>query len=324
MLNRDSPQPTWDAAKFKWQYFQASLSGNSIRRQVPSADDHGHKRLRGVKHTGAPAAVNVAQASRRLLAEARNIRVWLHAHVRNVTYDRDGARSRESQSSAPMVVSLGCGHVPSCSPPEASTTRASCCCRIRARAVSSGNAHDQVGRYLMDHHYAAIGAVAGEARTLRARFRQLWFDKHGQRHVYVTGASLTAQRQREERLARGTVYLFEHMRAPAPVSSLRRGAPCRAPRTPSSAEIAEDCRQRWAYAVRLVEGLYGSVVAKRHAFCTLTSKVDVGCNVEQVPDAESRVTLSDRTGCIRSAAGTHRLENARSRAAHIRRLCPAL
>lgn len=47
------------------------------------------------------------------------------------------------------------------------------------------------------------------------------------------------------------------------------------------------------HPVRLLQGIYDRYAVKQPAF-TLTSQVDIGCNVEQVPDAQSRVTLSER------------------------------
>lgn len=292
MLNKRAPQPAWDPAKFEWQYFQASLPGVSVRRQVPSVDDHDCQNLGALMHSGAPAALDVAQASRRVLSDAPNIRVWLHAHVRSVNCDNDG-----STVTGVTIQRAGGGFA-----------------RVRSRAVvlacggidnarllllsdeqtpgGIGNHHDQVGRYLMDHHYAEIGTVTGEARRLRTRFRQLWFDRHGRRHVYVTGASLSGQRQMEEQLTRGTVYLFEHVRMPSPVSSL--GTILRAARSGrlGSSDLAH-LVNLGRHPVRLLEGIYDRYVERRPAF-TLTSQVDIGCNVEQVPDAQSRVTLSER------------------------------
>ena len=292
MLNKRAPQPAWDPAKFEWQYFQASLPGDSVRRQVPSAEDHSFENLDALMHSGAPAAIDVAQASRRTLAEAPNIRVWLHAHVRSVNSESDGSTVTGvtiqrtggglTQVRARAVV-LACGGIDNARLLMLSDEHA---------PGGLGNAHDQVGRYLMDHHYAAIGTVTGEARRLRSRFRQLWFDQHGRRHVYVTGASLSGQRQHEEQLTRGTVYLFEHVHAPAPVSSL--GSVLRALRGGRSGTVDHaDLGNLGRHPLRLLEGIHDRYVARRPAF-TLTSQVDIGCNVEQVPDAQSRVTLSER------------------------------
>lgn len=292
MLNMRAPQPPWDPAKFEWQYFQASLPGDSVRRQVPSADDHGSENLGALMHSGAPAAIDVAQASRQILAEAPNIRVWLHAHVRSVNSEPDGRTVTGVTIQRPgggltqvkaRAVVLACGGIDNARLLMLSDEHA---------PGGLGNAHDQVGRYLMDHHYAAIGTVAGDARRLRSRLRQIWFDQNGRRHIYVNGASLSPQRQQEEQLTRGTVYLFEHSRSPSPVSSL--GAVLRAARSGRSGGVDRaDLVNIGRHPARLLEGIYDRYVAKRPAF-SLTSQVDIGCNVEQVPDAQSRVTLGER------------------------------
>lgn len=292
MLNRRAPRPAWDPAKFEWQYFQASLPGSSIRRQVPAADDHDAENLGALLHSGAPAAIDVAQASRELLSAAPNVRVWLHAHVSHVTSAADGTTVTGVAIHRPSggvthvrarAVVLACGGIDNARLLLLSNEHA---------PQGLGNAHDQVGRYLMDHHYAAIGVVSGEARKLRARFRQLWFDRHGRRHIYVTGASLTPKRQQEDGLTRGTVYLFEHVRSPPPVSSfgalLRAATAGRIDRS-AFADIGNVTRHPFG----LLEGMYDRYAAKRPAF-SATSQVDIGCNVEQVPDSSSRVTLSDR------------------------------
>lgn len=297
MLRRSEPRPAWDGARFEWQFFQASLDGASIRRQVPVADDYESANLAALKHSGAPQAADVAQVTRERLRGAKNVRVWLHAHVRHVVTDETGHRvlgvtvnraSGGTISVRARAVVLACGGIDN----------------ARLLLLSDhhnpgglGNARDQVGRYLMDHHYAAIGQLPGEAaRRLRRRLAYQWFDRYGQRHVYLAGVSLSAQRQYEDKLTRGTIYLFEHARSAAPVSSLGTLLRAVKSRRPGDVRLA-DLSNVAQHPIRLAEGIYDCYVQKRPALA-MASMIDIGCNVEQVPDPSSRVLLSNRLDSI--------------------------
>ncbi len=293
VLGKVEPRSAWDATKFEWQFFQASLAGECIRRQVPDADDHDFENLDALKHSGAPQAADVAQMTRTRLERAKNVRIWLHAHARHVLTDESGKRATGvvvgrrdggTVSVKARSVVLACGGIDNARLLLLSDQR---------NPGGLGNARDQVGRYLMDHHYAAIAQLPGDAaKQLRRRLAYQWFDRSGQRHVYLAGLSLSAQRQQEDKLTRGTLYLFEHTRDPAPVSSL--GGLLRSVKDRRFSGIRrEDVVNVARHPVRLLEGIYDRYVVKRPAL-TIANAIDIGCNVEQVPNPASRVSLSSR------------------------------
>ena len=296
-LGKPEPQPGWDVTKFQWQYFQASVAGDCILRKVPNADDHDFENLDALNHSGAPQAADVAQVTRTKLKRSKNVHVWLHAHVRHVLTDEDGKRatgvlvSRNHGSPVEVkarTVVLACGGIDNARLLLLSNHRT---------PKGLGNERDQVGRYLMDHHYASIAQLPGKAaKQLRRRIANHWFDQNGQRHVYVSGLSLSPQRQREEKLTRGTMFLFEHIRSPAPVSSL--GSLLRAIKCRDLTTCKSDAVNVASHPLQLLEGLHDRYVLNRPALA-IVDTIDVGCNVEQVPNPSSRVTLSnhlDRLG----------------------------
>lgn len=86
-----------------------------------------------------------------------------------------------------------------------------------------GNAHDVVGRYLMDHPSAQVGEIPAVAMgQLSRRFGFYSVHRDGRTHLFMHGLAITPEVQEGEQLLNAAVY-FTPMRAPDdPWDALRR------------------------------------------------------------------------------------------------------
>jgi choline dehydrogenase-like flavoprotein/predicted dehydrogenase len=277
MLGAHAPRAPWDPATFETQVFQASTVRHPRTRQIPAPHDPDSGSLGALNHSSVPQAEDIGELARARLQASRNVTVLLHAHALEVQTDAEGGRAEAVRIGSPAGrvgrvrarhVVLACGAI--------DNARLLLLSRSR-HAEGLGNACDRVGRYLMDHHYAVVATLQGtQGRRLRRRIGYRWLDVNGQRHVVVTGISLSPQRQREERLPRATLFTFEHVVRPAAISAARRGD--------------------WSVALLHPWGLASDVADRYlHRLPPLSpvSRIDIGCNVEQFPDPDSRVTLGE-------------------------------
>jgi choline dehydrogenase-like flavoprotein len=153
-----------------------------------------------------------------------------------------------------------------------------------------GNQHDLVGRYLMDHLKGKIGGFdprsAGKLRSLFGRYRVK--SGNGQ-HWFHQGARLSAKVQSEHGLLNSALFLDEHefVALDDPWMALRRML--RRQGSPVSDAISVA-----ANAPFMVHGLYEYVV-RHNSLPRRLTEAAIRCIVEQRPDPDSRVTLSDRT-----------------------------
>ncbi|MEO6185343.1 MAG: GMC family oxidoreductase N-terminal domain-containing protein, partial [Steroidobacteraceae bacterium] len=217
------PREAWDPSIFSTQVFQASVVKHSRSRHIPPPVDPGSTGLASLQHSGAPQAEDLGERSRVAIGASRNIRLILHAHATEVLTEPAGTRATgvaaKSIHGAHLRVHatdvvLSCGGIENARLLLLSN---------QVHANGLGNSHDQVGRYLQDHHYAPVGAITGgQAAKLRRRLGFRWFDYEGHRHVYMTAVSLSSQRQRESGLTRATLFPFEHYLRPAAIGSAKR------------------------------------------------------------------------------------------------------
>ncbi len=296
LLGSSPPDKPWDPTTFETQVFQASVVRSPRTRVVPAPADSDAKELGALQHSSAPQAEDIGEYSRKTLEQSSNIRVLLHAQATQVLTDESGSsvtgvrvqslQGRALTISARRVV-LACGAI--------DNARLLLLSRVRNPA-GLGNDHDQVGRFLTDHHYAPIASIAGsQAHRLRRRLGYRWLDIAGTRHVYLTGVSLSAQRQREDGLSRATLYPFEHVARKAALQSV--GQILSGLRTGGESASKED----WSNALRHpVEVTQGAWDRYGRGLPTLNpvSRLDIGCNVEQLPNPQSRVTLGSQVDAL--------------------------
>lgn len=211
------------------------------------------------------------------LEGAQTLTVIVHANVTRVLADEGAARGVEARTlegtrlsvRAPTVI-LACGAIEN----------------ARLLLVSEiGNEHDQVGRYLLDHLSPTLGIFdPGDAPRLLDRFGHYWLDDERGRHVFYAGVALSERVQRSRRLPSCTASLLVEPRDDAPLLALRRiakggGTPrdvarvCGAP-----LELARAAMRRTRHRPEILPMRTLSMIAM----------------IEQMPDPESRVTLSTK------------------------------
>lgn len=147
-----------------------------------------------------------------------------------------------------------------------------------------GNTHDQLGRYLMDHPRGSTALFPIEdAAVLRERL-----GRHNVRgHLFRTGFRLSPDVQRSERLVNAAAWLGEEIAEDDPWDALRwmiRGGRSRV----GSLRAISRNLDLVALGIRDFFVRHTGVPRKYSRL-----RLDVMC--EQVPDPESRITLSERT-----------------------------
>ena len=299
---RDRP---WDRSVFEPVVFQFSVHDRDhqeVLRPFVADGVDGAEHIGVLQHAGAPKPTHFGEAYSSLLESAANITLLTNATATELVTDVDGGRvsgvevasldGHRATMLAPTVV-LCCGGIDNARLLLASR---------RTNAGGVGNRHDTVGRFLTDHPFTEIASYHGEGSTaLRRRLGHRWLARDGVRHVYSMGARLSTERQRAEGLLNGAVHIVERgskgsalREAKEIVDEVRRHGidPGRAV---SLARVA-------ARPDKLGHAAYERYVLNRPSLAQ-PDRVQFGCVVEQVPDPDSRVTLSsqlDRLGMPRA------------------------
>jgi choline dehydrogenase-like flavoprotein len=289
LLGASPPSPPWDASRFEAQVFQASVVKHPRTRVIPLPSDPGSAELHALQHSNAPQAEDIAEFSRESLRESSNVRVLLHAHATEILTGESGDKVAGVSVRIPggrtltvrsHRVVLACGAI--------DNARLLLLSRSRHPA-GLGNDHDQVGRYLLDHHYAPVASFIGsQAPRLRRRMGLRWLDVAGSRYTYVMGASLSAQQQREQGLPRATLYTFERIARKPALRSL--GHIISGPKSGPDAASQGDWSNVLLHPMEIASGARDRYLRKLPPLAPVTH-LDIGCNVEQIPNQNSRVTL---------------------------------
>ncbi len=146
-----------------------------------------------------------------------------------------------------------------------------------------GNGYDQVGRYLMDHLRGPVGSfdLAG-SKSLQRRFGR--YNVSG--HLFRAGLRLSPEIQRQEGLLNSAVWLGETLAPDDPWEALRRFAG----RNP---DLPRDTVNLIKNAPLLFRGL-NDYFGARNGFPRKLQELTLECICEQMPDPDSRVTLSEQ------------------------------
>jgi choline dehydrogenase-like flavoprotein len=235
--------------------------------------------------------VNFGKTQRRALEEAADVRVFLHAHLTafEVAAGRDRVEAivvRALGGAAARITArafaLSCGGIAN---PVLLLHGA------RSTGAAFGDGGGQVGRCFQQHPRGVIATVeadAAQSARLQRNFNIFAARRGLQREV---GWALTPQLQRAERLLNASVIAVYHadprsgwQSAKAVLSDVRAGrlAPdlgAKLARIAADAGVAKNALRR---------------AAGRHAILE-TERIDLVVDVEQEPDPESRIVLSDRT-----------------------------
>jgi choline dehydrogenase-like flavoprotein len=146
-----------------------------------------------------------------------------------------------------------------------------------------GNEHDQVGRYLMDHLRgpAAVFDLPG-SQDLQRRFGRY----NVRNHFFRAGLRLSPDVQRSEGLLNCAAWLGEVLAPDDPWDALRRFAA----RRPQLPQDAANLVKNSPLLLRGLRDYFGS----RNGLPRKLRELTLETMCEQVPDADSRVTLSER------------------------------
>ncbi|HEY9638859.1 MAG TPA: GMC family oxidoreductase [Coleofasciculaceae cyanobacterium] len=232
-----------------------------------------------------------------------NIKILLHANVTHLNTNAAGTclesvevstlEKKSIQIRAKAVV-LACGGIENARLLLASN-------RIIPPGV--GNEHDVVGRFLMDHPGCIVGSFdTKRSAKVQNRFGHYWLDNQQGRHVYLHGLALSPELQAKEQLLNCAAFLEQIPAQDDPWYALRRlkGAAKHEESAlpweramPVHQEVLTILRQSGA----VLDGVYRRFVKHRPSIIK-AERVDLYCLVEQLPDPESRVTLSSKTDAL--------------------------
>jgi choline dehydrogenase-like flavoprotein len=219
-------------------------------------------------------------------ADAPNIQILLHANVRHINLNPDGTcfdsvdvvtlQGKRARVKA-ATVALCCGGIDNARLLLASN---------RVYAAGVGNQYDMVGRYLMDHISIAAGDFDPKnAFEVRSRFGGYWLDDENGRHRYLHGLGLTPQAQERDQLVNCDAYLDEGIPGGGdPWGAFKR-------LTSRRGFSGRDARVLLTNLGEIAGGLYRRSVKHRPELGPV-KKVNLELILEQVPDPESRLTLS--------------------------------
>jgi choline dehydrogenase-like flavoprotein len=150
-----------------------------------------------------------------------------------------------------------------------------------------GNDKDQVGRYLMDHLRGPIAHFDIDGTShLQKRFGR--YNLEGR--FFRAGLRLSPEVQKREKLLNSAIWLGEVLSPQDPWDALRRLAA----RQPRFREDAMLLARNSAFMLRAAMGYFAS----GHGLPRKLHKLTLECMCEQVPDANSRITLSDKTDSL--------------------------
>ncbi|HUI06227.1 MAG TPA: GMC family oxidoreductase [Verrucomicrobiae bacterium] len=238
------------------------------------------------------------------VAQADNVTTYLHAHVLEIETEENGRTVRRLRAASSdgkqfwvtarvYVVANGGIEAP----------------RLlllsnKVRRNGLGNAHDLVGRFFMEHLHFWDGVFVPSSPRL-ARAAGLYANVHTVNSVAVIGKlALTEKVLRREKLLNGCLqlipcamakpYVYPSRQAKS-VASLKKlmGAL-------SHGQVPEECGRHFRTAVGGIDDIIGSGCRRvRHRFGPRTTVFLLAHMLEQVPNPDSRVTLSserDRFG----------------------------
>ena len=150
-----------------------------------------------------------------------------------------------------------------------------------------GNARDQVGRHLMDHLRGTVVRFSDvDPRRMRAFAGEVLRTKDGRKGRLQPGVALSPELQRRERLLNAAGYVDLVNADDDPLMQLRESV--RARRVGSALRALGP-------AVPSVLHAASDIVVHRRAPMHDLSIARFECILEQAPDPDSRITLSERT-----------------------------
>ncbi len=228
-----------------------------------------------------------------LIGEANNINVLLHANVTHLNTDEQGTKLESVEISTldkrvslikAKVVILCCGGVENARLLLASN-------RILKNGV--GNKNDMVGRFLMDHPGSLLGTFdPKKSQAISERFGSYFLKSSNDYNVYQHGLALAPELQEKEQLLNAAAFLIEVAAEDNPWNSFRRlKTVLRQRKLTKSACL--DVFNILRHLPFVLWGAYRLLVRGQPPIAKVDEMLLYSL-VEQNPDPESRVTLSDQ------------------------------
>jgi choline dehydrogenase-like flavoprotein len=245
------------------------------------------------KSPGGPAAAHFGREWAD--SEAPNIEILLHANLTHINLSADATRfdsvdvaslgGKRARIRAKAAV-LCCGGIENARVLLASN---------RVCSAGVGNQHDMVGRFLMDHTSGPCGSFPAERSSgIRDRFGHYWVDDDRGRHVYLHGVGLTPEVMKQEGLLNCHAYLEQFDPNEDAWTALKRLRSSFRSRRFSG----RDVRQVLGNLGPIGRGLYRRRFRHRPQLESF-KRVELFLMLEQMPDPDSRVTLSvDKTDAL--------------------------
>ncbi len=227
---------------------------------------------------------------------APNVRLLMHANITHINTSEDGARveslevrtlgGRRAQAKASAIV-LACGGLENARLLLASN-------RVTRNGV--GNAHDLVGRFLMDHPGTTLGWFdPRRSAAVQRQFGAYVLDHDDGRNVYVFGLTISPEIQRKEQLLNCAAFLNQSPSVDESWHALTRLIRPGAHRHRISK--AKDASVVIGNMPRLLSNAYGRIV-RRQVPIPKADELSLYCLVEQTPDPSSRATLAQKTDAL--------------------------
>ncbi len=152
-----------------------------------------------------------------------------------------------------------------------------------------GNRNDLVGRFLMDHPRATLGTFPFAARAEIQQEFGLF--RHASGAVFQRGLSLSPQVQRERHLLNGAAWTTQHVSTDDAWRALRSLG------RNNGGDRAALGRIVLKHADQILKGVWTKIM-RQGPLPRRMGELDLDAMVEQVPDAASRVMLSDRVDAL--------------------------
>lgn len=160
-----------------------------------------------------------------------------------------------------------------------------------------GNHYDRVGRFLMDHAGCVLGTFnPRRSAAVQNLFGHYWLDDAQKRHVYLHGVALSPALQAKERLLNCAAYLEVFPALNEPWQAIMRLTKT-IKQTGLSRSLYPDTLAVASQLPDIAHGLYRRKVKHRPPI-TKADRIELWCLTEQLPDPDSRVTLSDQKDAL--------------------------
>jgi choline dehydrogenase-like flavoprotein len=231
-------------------------------------------------------------------AASENIQVLLHANLTHINTSADGGRFESADVSTldgkrmrikSKALVLCCGGIENARLLLASN---------HSLGKGVGNHNDLVGRFLMDHTDAPIWTLdQTNAHQLLDRFGAYWLDTNKGRHVFLHGLGLSRKIQEQEHLLNCHAYIDQFGIVDGdPWLALRRVVSAFQSRRNTSS-VRRDSVTVLKNIGEICQGLYRRNFKHRPPLVR-AKRYEMHLILEQMPDPESRVTLSDKRDAL--------------------------